>query len=416
MRRVLATHAPPVLPNQYLVYTGYQGPDQPGVTQTWVLPPASIYRGKTPQQPLSVPFLFSGNGDPSTLGVPNDDFIVAASWSGTPTRASVNVTLQLTGKNAWSTGAAARAALRENFLAFLAKIEASFELGSPPLLIPGATSILAAAVVQIMPLPVGEALLYACGLESGRGTGAPPAVDVMPGMRLRSEPSVRQYLAPPTQALSGYVSTGTLAWEVAASTASGSSVQAFDAFLGAVASPQITPPPGSRGPIYGLLDLALANSGYKYHRLVYPQSVIAGSAPGSLDAPTNVTLTGANTLADLRASPPYSASFFGRGVVIPEICVLLAVSSATLQPTWVPLGTTVNNLLERFTRWKPLSTGSAQNVVLLTRPAYSSQQLGWLSGVSVAFAPTSAAITDLRALDLPLWPGDGLLLNLPVGP
>ncbi|WP_437691782.1 hypothetical protein [Sorangium sp. So ce176] len=409
-----ATQAPPSLPNQYLVYTGYQGPDQPEVSQTWLLPPASVYGGKTPQQPLSIPYLYTGNGNPSTLGVSNDDFVIAASWSGSPTRTNVNVTLQLTGKNAWSTGAAARAALRKNFLAFLAKIEASFEIGSSPLLIPGATSILAAALVQYMPLPAGETLLYACGLESGMGTGAPPAVDVMPGMRLRSEPSVRQYLAPPTQAFSGYVSTGTLAWEVAASTVSGSRVQAFDAFWGAVASPQITPPPGSPGPIYGLLDLALANSGYKYHRLVYPQSVIAGSAPGSLDAATSATLTGANTLADLRSSPPYSASFFGRDVVIPEICVFLGVSSATLQPIWVPLGTTVNNLLERFTRWKPLSTSSAQNALRLTRPAYSSQQLGSLAGVSVAFAPAGAAITDLRALDLPLWPGDGLLLNLPV--
>ncbi|KYF99794.1 hypothetical protein BE20_58115 [Sorangium cellulosum] len=410
-----ATQAPPILVNQYLVHTGYQGPDQPGVTQTWVLPPGGVYAGKTPQPPLSIPYLYTGSGTPSSLRLSNDDFVLSASWSGTPTRANVNVTLQLTGKNAWSTGAQARAALRSNYLSFVAQIEVSLELAPTPLLIPGATSMLAAALVQCMPLPVGEALLYACGLESGRGTGGPPAVDVMPGMRLRPEPSVRQYLAPPTQAFSGYVSTGTLAWEVATSTASGSTVQAFDAFLGAVASPQITPPPASPGPIYGLVDLALANSGYKYHRLVYPQSVIAGSAPGALGAETNVTLTGANTLAALRAGPPYSASFFGRGVVIPEICVFLGVSSATMQPIWVPLGTTVDNLLERFTRWKPLSSSNAQNSVRLTRPVYSSQQLGSLAGVLVAFAPTSAAIVDPGAYDLPLWPGDGLILNLPVG-
>jgi hypothetical protein len=412
---VQSTTAPPVLPNQYLVYTDYVGPDQPGILATWVLPPAAVYNGATPAQPLQIPFLYTGTGDPSKLKVPNDDFLIAATWSGTPIPANVVVTLQLTGKNAWNTGPAARAALRQNFLQFLATIEGSFELGTPPLLIAGATSILAAALVQYMPLPIAETLRYACGLESGIGTGAPPSVDVLPGMRLRSEPSSRQYVAPPSQAFSGWMATGTLGWDVATSVASGARVQAFDAFFGAVAGPQITPPPESPAPVYSLVDLQLSNTGYKYHRLVYPQNIVAGSAPGSLSAQMNVQLVGANTLMELRSSAPFSTIFYGRDVVIPEICVWLGLSGAALQPIYVPLGTTVNNMLERFTRWKPLSTSDAHNVVRLTRPAYSSQQLGSLVGLGVTFVPTSKSITNLSALDLPLWPGDGLLLGFPVG-
>lgn len=407
---------PPNVPNQYLVYTQYSGPDQPQVQQPWLIPPGGggVYAGAIPQTALKIPYLYSGNGDPSILKVPNDDFVIAATYSGNPTPQNVVVTLQLTGKNAWNTAQASRTTFRRNFLKFIQQIETQFEIASPALLISGATAMITAALTQIMPLPVAETLLFGCGLDSGLGSGTPPSVDLLPGMRLRCEPSLRQYLAPPNQAFSGYMTTGTLDWQIVSSMASGTRVQAFDAFLGAVAAPQITPPPTPPDPLYALLDLQLANTGYRYHRLLYPQNVTSGGAVGSLSSQMNVQLLGANSLADLDTNPPYTRTFFGRSTVVPEICVSLAVGSAPLQPLYVPLGTTVNNLLERFTRWKPLSATDAANIVNFSRLVYSTQQQGSQTAVSFLFAPTTAQITDLRALDLPLWPGDAVRLKFPL--
>jgi len=411
---------PPILDTQYLVFTGYVGPDQPNVTQTWLLPPAAAFNQPTPATPLPVPFLYIGTGDQPVNQnlVANDDFVIAMVVKGgvnPPGQKDVNITLQLTGKNAWNTAPAARATLRANFLSCLEAIETNFELSGTPWLIPGATSIIAAALVQSMPLPITEVLLYACGLESGFISGTAPAVDVVSGMRLRCEPSLRQYVAPPSQSFSGYVATGSLSWDVAGSAASGTSVQAFDAFLGAVSSPQITPPPATPQPLYSLIDLQLTNSGYKYHRLIYPQNVIAGIGTGDLSDQKNIQIVGANNLTDLRTNPPYKRIFFGRDLVIPEICIWLGIGGSSLLPYTVPLGTTVNNVLERFTKWKPLATSDVKSVVNLVRFAYSSQTPGSISNVSVMFAPSAALITDLRALDLPLWAGDALSLNLVAG-
>ena len=105
--------------------------------------------------------------------------------------------------------------------------------------------------------------------------------------------------------------------KIVSSAASGTRVQAFDAFLGAVAAPQITPPPTPPDPLYALLDLQLANTGYRYHRLLYPQNVTSGGAVGSLSGQMNVQLLGANSLADLYSNPPYTRTFFGRSTVVP---------------------------------------------------------------------------------------------------
>ena len=70
---------------------------------------------------------------------------------GSPTRGNVVVTLQLTGKNAWNTQPASRATLRANFLSFLANVEKKLELGSPALLVPGSTALIASSLSGAKP-------------------------------------------------------------------------------------------------------------------------------------------------------------------------------------------------------------------------------------------------------------------------
>jgi len=423
---------PTLLNTQYLVVTAYEGSDQ-----TWLLPPAAV---SDSSNPLRLPLLYIGTGNLKNgattvpLVATNDDFIinlVNPNSVTNPTQTDVYATVQLTaGSNAWSTASAARAKLRTNFLSCIEQIEQLCQAGSPMLLLPEASSIIAAALVQIMPLPISEVLLYACGLDSGMVSGKPPSVDVMPGMRLRCEPSLRQYVAPPNQTFSGYVASGSLEWNVVNSVASGTREQAFDAFLAAVSSPQIIPPPqtapgpSTPEPVYSLIDLQAANTGCKYHRLIYPQNMIAGSAVGNVSAQQNVQLVGANDLTTLLTAPTYQRIFFGRDVVIPEICILVCFKGTAVQPCYVPLGTTVNNMLERYTRWKPLA-GPANEIVQLFRYGYSAFSNGSISGsmngFPVLFALSSNLntgpdpITDFKVLDLPLCPGDALYLTFPNG-
>lgn len=392
--------------NSYVVYTSYSGPDAPGELQAWLLPPQFTYGKQSPPVPLALPNLWTGLGDPSTLKLSNPDFAMAVTFNPPPTRASVTLKLTLTGLNAWNTRPASRAALRSNFLAFVAGIETAFELSSPPLLVPGATAQIAATLIQYLPLPLGELLLYGCGLETGIGTGAPASVDLRPGMRLRSEPSQRQYLAPPNQAFSAYVATGSLAWHVSTNVANGTAVQAFDAFLGTIAAPQLVPPQPPSGPVNSLIDLQQSGSAFRHHRLIYPQNVIAAGAPGSSSASTNVQITGAATLAALRSNPALTATFFGRDVVIPEIAVLLQLgNNANPESVYLPVGTTVANLLERYTTWLPVA--QAQRVVSLSRLALTTNaNPGAVAYFTVQFAAPNALVNDVQAFALPLLAGD----------
>jgi len=412
--------AGPPLPglSNYSVDTSYVGPDNGAVPQSWLLPPSYSYKsdsdpGKTPDPPLRLPYLWTGEGDFKSIACSNEDFVLGAISTGPASPAYVYVTLQLTGVNAWKTRSAARASLRANYLSLLAEVEKKLELGSPPLLVRGATALIGSTLAQYMPLPVSEALLYGCGLQTGIGSTAPAAVDVVPGMRLRSEPSARQYLSPPNQSFSGYVSSGALEWITSTNVSAGTAVQAFDPFLGTIAAPQVTPPPSSPAPIYGLIDLQQTGGAFKYYRLIYPQNIIAGGAPGESGAATNIQIIGADNLADLEANPPYQAYFFGRDIVVPEIAIWLQLTSNTNpQMIWVPVGTTPMNLLERFTRWLPLNPG--QNVLKLQRLALNPNwwPQGGQSYWNVAFGRPGLAVNDLRAFALPLLPGDYLTIVL----
>jgi hypothetical protein len=405
---------PPSYPNQYSIFTSYVGPDDPAV-QTWVLPRSFAYGAATPSPPLNLPYLWTGAGNVANIAFANDDFVLKATSGGaSPSQWNVVVTLQLTGKNAWNTKPASRATLRTNYLAFIAGAEA-LEIGPEPrLLVPGSTALIASSVTQYMPLPLAEVLLYGCGLETGIGTGAPAAVDVIPGMRLRSEPSVRQYLAPPNQSLSGYVSTGALEWITSTNLSSGTPVQAFDPFLATIAAPQVTPPPSPPVPVSGLIDLQQTGATFKYYRLIYPQNVIAGGSPGATGVATNVQITAANTLATLRASPAYTAWFFGRDVLVPEVAICLQLgNNSSPQMLYVPVGTTLTNLLERFTRWLPVAQG--QGLLTLQRLALTPANQGTQGAQMYAqfiFKQPNTQVNDLRAFPVPLLPGDYVTIAL----
>ncbi|HEX6041112.1 MAG TPA: hypothetical protein VFZ20_23870, partial [Longimicrobium sp.] len=342
-----------------------------------------------------------------------------------PYQASVDAQVTILGNNAWNCAPAARQALMQNWIGFWQQVESKLE--QTGVLIPGATTLLAQQTAEIMPAPLQESLFYRFSLLPGFASGTLPYVDVQPGMQLRVEFESSQFTGPggPTN---GYLGASQYRWAVQSAPASGGGrVTVFDSFLGTVSAPTVAV---SASPVAagGLPDLQAAGTGRKYVRLCLPQAMPAGTDPGSLGLTGNAALLGASTLTDLEAAttaylggtcaagaatPGVTCTVFrGRAAVVPEIAVWLQLgANAPLQLQYVPVGTTVANLVERVTTWRMLGYAQGTTPVTLSRPVTTAtgQQF-----VAVQFSPVTLAgtVMDPRALDLPLVKGDRLLIQL----
>ncbi len=336
-----------------------------------MLPQASAI---TANQPINflIPFLYTGGANYQSYSYSNNSFqfqLTQTNYGPSGTSlVFVNITIAAT---AWGTD---RNALMLDFTDFLQNIETQFELKN--VLSPGATVRIGQQIADCMPAPLVETLFYRYSLSPGFAPGTIPCVDIRPGMRLRVEAGVSQYIGPGSE-FNGYVGGGRCSYLVgSAPAASGARVVTFDPFLGTINSPMIdvstvNPPPPAIG---GLLDLQGYYPAQKYWRLIYPSSIADATQTGSLDPSSNATLVGANTLADLNAatdsyptipSPSVYLFFLGRATVVPEIPIWLNIqtipnTNATLSKPlagtpvqtvqqYVPVGTTLANLIERFT-------------------------------------------------------------------
>ncbi|HMY76999.1 MAG TPA: hypothetical protein PLQ88_34590, partial [Blastocatellia bacterium] len=141
---------------------------------------------------------------------------------------------------------------------------------------------------------------------------------------------------------------------------------------------KVSPPPNQPAtqPLVagGVVDLQGSSGAQKYWRLFYPQTMTASTQAGDLSLDKNAALVGAQTLAQLNtatsgyptmASPSVYTIFLGRAVVVPEIPIWLNIqtipnTNATMSnplagtpvqtvQQYVPVGTTLANLIERFT-------------------------------------------------------------------
>jgi hypothetical protein len=182
-------------------------------------------------------------------------------------------------------------------------------------------------------------------------------IDLQAGMRLRVDYQSYQLVHPATPtAGSGYVGSGTSYYQVNSynytdNLNNSRRVLGFDAFL---ASIPLEPIGSLRSYTGGILQLQQQAFRRPYYRLIYPS--IYPSSDGWEGIERNPTLIGADTLADLQAAsgqylsngritdPNVAAFYFhGQATVIPEIAVFVQE-----QPVYVPVGTTIRQVLERF--------------------------------------------------------------------
>jgi hypothetical protein len=412
--------------NSYQIYPAFPGTDTGCTNETFLLPPLFT-------SPNSISFnmslIYSGPPEAANLpaGFSNTDFAIAFQQNGSiPQTVITQITLNGTDKNPkanmWACEPTARSTLMANFTGFLGQIEKQLELAG--LLVPGATSRIGQQIADNMPAPLLETLFYRYSFSPGFAAGTLPYVDLRPGMRLRIETQISQFLTPDSP-VNGYIGSGTFYYQVNSVPAgNGTRVIAFDPFLGTIKAPSIQG--GASSPVVagGLIDLQLAP--WPYWRLFYPSSVPPPLQSGDLNVGDNVTLVGVQNLEALNSittDQPSSATcgaastsctiFLGRAIAVPEIPIWINDSTHGLNTLqYVPVGTTLANIIERFI---PLPLDPNQSFVNCNR---ISTATGSLTSVGVspttnglACPPSSLAALPSTMWDLPLISGDSIVLS-----
>lgn len=406
----------------YQIYPAFPGTDSGCEDATFLLPPSQFTYPNTITWTISLIY----NGPASVpSGYSNDDFALAFQQPGsTPQSVIVQITLKGTDQNPkanmWACAPTARTALMANFVDFLTQIEKQFEL--PGLLVPGSTFRIAQQIADNIPAPLLETLFYRYSFSPGFAPGTLPYVDVRPGMRLRVETQISQFLTPDST-MNGYVGGGTFYYQVNSVPAgNGTRVVAFDPFLGTIKAPSVQGAASSPLVAGGLIDLQLAAGAFPHWRLFYPSSVQPPLQSGDTDVTDNVTLVGAQSLEalgtitnDQPSSTTCAATgigctvFLGRTIAVPEIPVWIVDNLYHLPALqYVPVGTTLANLVERFIPL-PVDPNIAWSAVTTNRISTAAGSLG-----SVAINPasqTSPSPVPSTMWDVPLMGGDSVNFN-----
>lgn len=412
---------------QFQVYPFFTGTDNACTEAIYLLPPAFSYGAAF--QAFSIPCLYIGqSGQLPAPPAGNEDFAFA--WAGPHaapfTQANVSVEITIRAANAWMCAPAKRQILMANFTQFLLQVEALESTA----LVPGTARLIAARIADQLPAPLIETLFWRYGLSTGAYQGTLPYVDLHPGMRLRVDGAISQFVNPGAPQNSYVIGPRTHLQLGSTPTAAGARDICFDGLLGAIRAPTVEPPspqPAGATAAAGAVDLDQTGGARPYWRLIYPTAVPSPEDPGDLSIAHNVTLLGAPTLQALetatRAYPKLEPggnpanvylAFLGRALPVPEIPVFVTVRDSTSMQ-WVAVGTTLAHLIEQF-QSLPLNpqqtllgangfrrpTGSAPNEQITAPLTLTTSSSG--SGPLAALRP--------EMFDLPLIAGDGVTLNV----
>ena len=409
--------------SRYQVYATFKGTDQVAADTPYLIAPKVQFNAAITVAVQNL-YQIPPGGPPTAPLIENDDFKFA--WSATdlskvtPDKVdNVNAQITIKNNNIWKTAGAARQALRANFSDFCAWIEA-LELGAQAL-VPSGAAVIAQRIAEALPAPIDESLFYSAGLNAGFGLNSSPFVDLLPGMRLRVDFAANQFVGPGSP-LNGLVGSGQSYFYIGRD---GNQRVVFDTFLGAIAAPETTAPLG-QSTASGLSDLQAAGAPRRHYRLFYPTQLPPATAPGDSRLTRNVTLLGADTLADLKVAtdaytasgtiagaasgnlPIIAVSFRGRAVAVPEIGVYVNRRVADYRQstlTYVPLGTTLRQLLDQQAgTWNPLQLYGESGTITLRR--FWSEVDGLPQYRKVMLNSVRAA--DVRVFDLPLVKSDML--------
>jgi hypothetical protein len=401
---------------QYQVIPAYQGPGDTDPTQfIFFLPPteaksegfSSIY-GKSFAvviADVNGPLSAKGSSPP-----PGGDIVL--SWTAWP-----NLTAQIP-VYVWNTDAQNRQKLATAFAALLSQLEAMEDNDQ---LRRGTARYVAQRIVDGLPLQLSEALFYRYGFNASSGY-----VDLMPGMRLRIEYGSFQSIGP-GQPLNSFTGGGVGYYDISTflKQANGKFVDAiaFNSYLSANRAPSIAPTSSGASSI---IDVQSQHGPRRYYRLLYPKTFISPTYMGNPGISENVALVGADTWGLIQSvtddyengRPIFTGAtvdavyFAGRALLIPEL--LMFVNSA---PTWVAIGTTVRNVVERMGHFPFATLMVDYDTFLISRQYYQMNpqapdtQTNYLNVILVP-------VSDLRqysgpdVYELPVIAGDSIKITV----
>jgi hypothetical protein len=305
---------------------------------------------------------------------------------------------------------------------------------------PGATEVLRWSVAQNVPATYAESLYLAHGVFS-LDNPAQTYFDAQPGMRLRFDFENRQFVPPNVGApvLSGFVGGPAVTADVVSVPGpSGAPRTGVDGFLSAVRLPPLAVAQGGFGDVVDLsaavaLGAASATArqparGLRHLRFCYPARAFPGADSGGIVGPAgNIAVLGADDLTTLAAATKayYTSGnagaqlvgyFRGRTVVQPQIPVLVGGA----RPLFVPVGTTVRQLLERFAPMPRVpgfvDAGASAALGYQRRSGAVDVSALYAAGsyAPVTLAQGAADATGADPLELPVLAGD--VFTTPTGP
>ncbi|MFK7932769.1 MAG: fibronectin type III domain-containing protein, partial [Saprospiraceae bacterium] len=242
-----------------------------------------------------------------------------------------------------------RGALQTNYIDFLTTLE---QVSGG--LVPGTIPYLQQIIGRGFQLTFDESLYYAYGFDANNRY-----CDLRAGMRVRIDYEQYQFAGPNSSELqNGMVGNGTSYYDINAYLSNEDPTTqvlnlGFDAFL----SQLNFTIPELRGGGAGMLDTYFASMRKPYLRIFYPQNFGTPNGAGEANALKNIALVAANTFTQMEnatqlfitsgvaAFPPdVEVMYFrGRVAIIPEIQV-----NVNQQSLYVPVGTTLRQLLQRF--------------------------------------------------------------------
>lgn len=319
-------------------------------------------------------------------------------------------------KSVWTSfGAdAVRGALRTAYRTFLVAVE---QAGVTP----WAIRLVRQIIAEALPQTFAETLYYRYGVWRDNSLRV---VDLEPGLRLRVAGASYQIVSGGlTDARNGFTAAGAEVYDVAEAIPSGFAVPTpdgsaraltVDAFLSLLL-------PGASGAVTnvaaGPIDFFQGRNRETYYRLFYPQGFPDSGGNGSPQITDNVAVIGAPSWQVLENAtdqyaqtgffPPagnfYASYFRGRVTLTPMLALTVAG-----EPRWVPVGTTLRQVLASngLAVWP--GSGGAGEAVQVARPVSGlfDQPFG---GETLRFEPVNLSDAAIIAQSPTLWP-----LDLPV--
>lgn len=331
--------------------------------------------------------------------------------------------------DAWKFDATSRSTLAADFLNFIKNME--MPDGTNVLIQGGALAMVRQSIALGLPLLYSEILRYIYAFNPDAQTGG--YVDLVPGMRLKVDSEVYQS-TPPVNNQAGYITNGSATYEIH-SYVDGQSPDlkiGFDAFLSAMQRTTVLSPLDSNvdNGGAGVIDLYTSGGCLPYYRLLYPGSLHGPKYTGLVSQTNLPVILGAvnyNTL--ITATEQYINNgnfsgltgifpffFRGRSIPVPEIAVTL-----NGEKRWVPVGSTVANLLETEGAMPQLVTATVSGFAMersiggLTDNASATSNVAaeavTTNHVRLEYAVSSFTPTQPGFFGLPLLAGDRIILG-----